>query len=278
MNRWMRIAMAGLLAVCWVGTSVAATLKIGIDGTVREYASAALLADPRARDVQVPADVAYKRPMGFRAIPARALLEGVPAGATLRFTATDGFAAEMPAALLLSGEAEALLAVEPVGSPWPPLARGKPSAGPFYLVWLKPEAGHIGPEQWPYQIARIDVLSGLAERFPALLPAAGASAQVQAGFATFQKNCMACHRLNGAGDAQMGPDLNIPLSPLEYLGEAHLRTLVRNPQNLRRWPQARMPGFAPEVLPDAELDALLAYLRHMSQRKVIAMPVAADHP
>ena len=52
-----------------------------------------------------------------------------------------------------------------------------------------------------FQVVRIRYQSPLAERFPALLPAADASAEVRAGFAVFQKNCLACHRLNGAGDA-----------------------------------------------------------------------------
>ncbi|VXC66123.1 Cytochrome c, mono-and diheme variants (fragment) [Pseudomonas sp. 8Z] len=58
---------------------------------------------------------------------------------------------------------------------------------------------------------------------------------------------MVCHRLNGAGDAELGPDLNIPHSPTEYFGGDFLRQYIRAPQSLRRWPQARMPGFSEKV-------------------------------
>jgi mono/diheme cytochrome c family protein len=42
---------------------------------------------------------------------------------------------------------------------------------------------------------------------------------------------------------------------------------VRNPQDMRHWPQARMPGFNRETLSDADLDNLVAYLKHMATRK-----------
>lgn len=83
----------------------------------------------------------------------------------------------------------------------------------------------------------------------------------------FQKNCLACHRLNAAGDAQFGPDLNLPHNPTEYFQADYLRRYIRDPQSLRQWPQAKMPGFTETVINDSELDALLAYLRHMVTRK-----------
>ncbi|MNJ74677.1 Cytochrome c [compost metagenome] len=83
----------------------------------------------------------------------------------------------------------------------------------------------------------------------------------------FQQNCLACHRLNGAGDAQVGPDLNVPHNPTEYFRPEYLRQLIRDPQSLRQWPQAKMPGFAESVLSEQELDALLAYLGHMAGRR-----------
>lgn len=65
----------------------------------------------------------------------------------------------------------------------------------------------------------------------------------------------------------MGPDLNVPYNPIEYFQPVYLRKLIRDPQSLRRWPQAKMPGFAESVLSEQELDALLAYLGHMAARK-----------
>ena len=152
-------------------------------------------------------------------------------------------------------------------TPLAPLAKDKPSAGPFYLVWTDPAASQIGPEQWPFQVARIRQLAAVEQRFPALLPAADASAEVRAGFALYQKNCMACHRLNGAGDSEFGPDLNIPHNPTEYFTGDFLRQYIRDPQSLRRWPQGRMPGFSEQVLNTMELEQLVGYLQHMAQRK-----------
>ncbi|MFG0532680.1 c-type cytochrome [Pseudomonas sp. yb_2] len=248
----------------------AAQLHLELGATPRQWSSAELLGHPEARDISIEQDVSYKRPMHYRAVPLATLLEGVSARDHLQAVALDGFAAEMPAAALLQpGPARAWLAVEDPGKPWPPLGQGKPSAGPFYLVWTAPQASGIRPEQWPFQIATLRKLAPVDQRFPALLPdpKLPADSPVRQGFALFQQNCLVCHRLNGAGDGQVGPDLNVPFNPTEYFQPVYLRKLIRDPQSLRRWPQAKMPGFAESVLSDQELDALLAYLGHMATRK-----------
>ncbi|MNO73500.1 Cytochrome c [compost metagenome] len=249
----------------------AAQLHLELGGASRQWDSAALLAHPQAREIRIEQDVSYQRPMQYRAVPLATLLEGVTADDHLQAVALDGFAAEMPAApLLQSGPAQAWLAVEDPARPWPALGSGKPSAGPFYLVWSNPLASGIRPEQWPFQIVTIRRLPSVEQRFPALLPDARVAADdpIRQGFALFQQNCLACHRLNGAGDAQFGPDLNLPHNPTEYFQPAFLRQLIRNPQSLRHWPQGKMPGFSESVLNDQELDALLAYLGHMASRKI----------
>ncbi|MBC9251304.1 cytochrome C [Pseudomonas alcaligenes] len=248
--------------------SQAAELKLQLPQGNRSWSSEQLLAHHQAQSIEIKADVAYKRDMHYRAVPLAALLDGVQPGDHLQAVALDGFAAELPAAPLLASQgARAWLAVEDPAQPWPPLATGKPSAGPFYLVWQHPEAAEIGPEQWPFQVSTLRLLAPVAERFPALLPAADAGAEVQAGFAVFQKNCLACHRLNGAGDSHFGPDLNIPHNPTEYFSGDFLRQYIRDPQSLRKWPQGRMPGFSKEVLSDRELGELVGYLGHMAGRK-----------
>jgi mono/diheme cytochrome c family protein len=265
----MRLCLT-LLCLLFTLPLSAAQLTLELGAKRQQWQSAQLLAHPQARDITVEQDVAYKRAMHYRAVPLAVLLEGIGAGDHLQAVALDGFAAEMPAGpLLQEGPAQAWLAVEDPAQPWPPLAPGKPSAGPFYLVWTAPQASGIRPEQWPFQIATIRRLAAVEARFPALLPDPALPAQdpVRQGFALFQQNCLACHRLNGAGDAQFGPDLNLPHNPTEYFQPAFLRQYIRDPQSLRRWPQARMPGFSREVLSEAELDALLAYLKHMAGRK-----------
>lgn len=260
------VLLAWLLAL----PAGAAQLTIELDHASKTWQTAELLNHPAAQTVQVVDDVSYKRNMTYRAVPLAVLLPSLQPGNHVQAVALDGFAAELNAAPLLQTQgARAWLAVEDPSQPWPALAEGKPSAGPFYLVWTDPQAGHISPEQWPFQISAIKQLKTVAERFPALLPDPKLAADdpINQGFVLFQKNCMACHRLNGGGDAQVGPDLNIPYSPTEYFGGDFLKRYIRDPQSLRHWPQAKMPAFATSVLPDAELDLLVGYLKHMAGRK-----------
>lgn len=264
-----------LRRLCLLGLGVALPLHAG-DLTValgqgtKTYTTAQLLARPDARDITIPDDIAFKRAMRYRAVPLKALLEGVSPVDTLQFVASDGFAAQIPAALILHAHgSQAWLAVEDPAHPWPSLAEVKGDAGPFYVVWTNPAAMQIGPEQWPFQLASIHRQAPVSERFPAILPdpALQTGSPVLRGFAVFQRTCFACHTLNGQGDAKLGPDLNMPHSPTEYLREDLLRAYIRDPQSLRHWPQARMPGFDRKVLSDQDLDDLLAYLRHMAARK-----------
>jgi mono/diheme cytochrome c family protein len=274
-----RLWLVGLLLHAVAGAAAAEpALTVATGGRTAIYTPTGLLALPAATTVTIPADVAYKRSMTFRAIPLATLLEGAATDDNVRFVAADGFVATLPAAALLArdGGAAAYLAVEPADTPWPPLKAGQTgSAGPFYLVWLRPEKGAITPEQWPYQIVRIEAVASLVKRFPMIAPAAKLPANhpIRAGFAAFQKHCIVCHALNGGGDATVGPDLNVPYNPTEYMRPDALRRLIRDPQALRRWPAAKMPAFDGKTLPDRELAELLAYLRHMADRKV-APPVA----
>ena len=273
------LCLSGLLLGIVAASSAAeSTLTIESAGRTAIYTSSGLLALPATGTVTVPADVAYKRTMTYRAVPMAKLLDGVGAEDSVRFTASDGFVVTLPAAVLLGreGAATAYLAVEPADAPWPPLKAGAaPTAGPFYLVWTHPEKGGIAPEQWPYQIARIDAVASITKRFPMLSPSPKLPANnpIRAGFLIFQTHCLVCHTLNGGGDATLGPDLNFPYNPTEYMRPEALRRLIRDPQSLRRWPGAKMPAFDRRALSDREFGELLAYLRHMADRKV-GPPVA----
>jgi mono/diheme cytochrome c family protein len=249
----------------------AAQLDLQLGTNTRTWQTEELLKHPQVQTLTIKNDVSYKKDMTYRAVPVAALLTGVKPQDHLQAVALDGFAAELTAAPLLNTKgARAWLAIEDPMQPWPALSEGKRSAGPFYLVWTDPQAGNISPEQWPFEVASIKLMAPVAERFPALLPdpALKANDPVNQGFALFQKNCLACHRLNGAGDAQFGPDLNIPYNPTEYFGAGFLKRYIRDPQSLRQWPQAKMPGFSAEVLPDGDLQMLVGYLKHMAGRKV----------
>ncbi|TNB92306.1 cytochrome c [Pseudomonas jessenii] len=249
----------------------AAQLTLALGANSRTWQTEELLKHPQAQTLTIKNDVSYKKDMTYRAVPVAALLTGIKPADHLQAVALDGFAAELAAAPLLNSKgAQAWLAIEDPAQPWPPLSEGKHSAGPFYLVWTDPQAGNISPEQWPFQVASIKRMAPVAERFPALLPDPKLKADdpVSQGFALFQKNCLACHRLNGAGDAQFGPDLNIPYNPTEYFGADFLKRYIRDPQSLRQWPQAKMPGFSADVLPEGDLQLLIGYLQHMAGRKV----------
>ncbi|TPG05501.1 cytochrome c [Rhodanobacter glycinis] len=248
----------------------AAELTVDLGHGVITYRTEMLLQRRDVRTISVADDVAFHRTMQYRAVPLAALLKGLDASDHLQFVAGDGFAAEIPAALILNRHgSEAWLAIEDPAKPWPALSKHRDSAGPFYIVWTQPQAAQVNPEQWPYQLAAIHRLSDVAERFPAIVPdrALAADSLVQRGFVVFQRTCFACHTLNGEGDAKLGPDLNLPHNPTEYLRADLLRAFIRDPQSLRRWPQAKMQGFDAQALSDADLDAVLAYLRHMAERK-----------
>lgn len=250
----------------------AADLTIDTAHGTRTWTTAQLLARPDLQNVTIPMDVAFRRTMHYQAVPLRALLDGVQPGEPLQFVAGDGFSVVIPAAVLLNQQgARAWLAIEDPRRPWPSLPDNKGDAGPFYVVWTHPAAAGISTEQWPYQLVRIQRTQAAASRFPATAPGAAvpATSEIRRGYAVFQRTCFACHTLNGQGDAHMGPDLNIPHNPTDYLSDSLLRAFIRNPQSLRRWPEGKMSGFpTQESLSDADLDAVIAYLHYMAQHKV----------
>jgi mono/diheme cytochrome c family protein len=262
-----------LIALMAISSAHAAELTIDLGHGVKHVDTATLLARTDARDITVTDDVAYHKTKHYRAVPLGALLAGLRPDDHVQFVASDGFVAEINAATILGGTgAQPWLAIEDSQHPWPPLKPGKPSAGPFYLVWTHRDNAQISPEYWPYNIATIRRLEPPASRFPAMQPAEDLPADhpIRQGFAVFQSHCLSCHTLNGQGDARLGPDLNIPHNPTEYLSEDLLRGYIRNPQSLHLWPEAKMAGFNESALSHADLDALILYLRHMAGRKVPA--------
>ncbi|WP_322081499.1 cytochrome c [Burkholderia sp. BCC1972] len=265
-----------LLTVCLLAqrASAQSSLELDTDGTARALTRQTLLARPDAADIHVPRDIAYGRPMTFRAVPFAALLGDtpLPADGVLETRAADGFAAQLPMDLVrrhAPARAVPWLAIEDPAHPWPKLP-GKPvSAGPFYLVWLGPDAASVRGEQWPYQIVRVTIESSPLARWPSLAVDAAlpADAPARAGQRLFVTQCLACHRLDGAGSSHAGPDLNTPMNPVDYFQPAALRRYIRNPASVRDWPGRSMPAFPPDQLSDRELDQIVAYLAYMATRK-----------
>ena len=94
-----------------------------------------------------------------------------------------------------------------------------------------------------------------------------ADSPARTGQVLFAKQCMVCHRLGGAGDAKMGPDLNSPHNPTEYFQPWALKAFIRNPGSIRDWPERKMQGFQKASLSDSDLDAIIAYLTYMAGRR-----------
>ncbi|WP_419689181.1 c-type cytochrome [Burkholderia theae] len=265
-----------LLTVCLIGqrASAQSTLELETNGTARTLTRQTLLARPDATDIRVPRDIAYGRPMTFRAVPFAALLGDtpLPTNGVLETRAADGFAAQLPMDLVrhrAPAGAVAWLAIEDPAHPWPKLPGKQVSAGPFYLVWLGPDASSVRGEQWPYQIVRVTIESSPVTRWPSLAvdSALPENDPARAGQHLFVTQCLACHRLDGAGSSHAGPDLNTPMNPVDYFQPAALRRYIRNPASVRDWPGRSMPAFPPDQLSDRELDQIVAYLAYVARRK-----------
>src|SRR5438477_1790929 len=89
----------------------------------------------------------------------------------LEATATDGFAAQIPLALIeasKSGGSVAWIAVEDPNHPWPKLPGKDAGAGPFYLIWQYPERSQVVNEQWPYMLEKLVAVQSPELRWPQL--------------------------------------------------------------------------------------------------------------
>jgi mono/diheme cytochrome c family protein len=277
--RWAR-RVAGLFVIAMMlspgppNAAANAVLTVIIGDETRTFSRDALLARPDLTDVDIPADIAYGKPMRFRAVPLAALLAPfrAPEGSVIESVAVDGFAAHLPLDLVMNTDPAkpiAWLEIEPPGAPWPPLP-GKPSsAGPFYVVWTGPIANIISSEQWPYQLARLESQLSPLARWPQLAvdPALPAAHDARAGQTLFITQCLPCHMLDGAGSSDVGPDLNRPMNPTAYITHAGLHALIRDPKAVRSWPGQIMPGFAEDQMSDRDIDAVIAYLAHQADRK-----------
>jgi mono/diheme cytochrome c family protein len=248
-------------------------LTLSFGGELRHITAAELLARPDAASLTVPDDVSYHRAMTYRAVPLLGLIGDTPGldFDTIEARASDGFVSQVPASLVMkgaSGGAVAWVAVEDPGAPWPNLPGQQKSGGPFYLVWEHTERSGVGSEQWPFALASLTGVEDPVRRWPQLAvdPALPNDAAERRGQAAFIKNCMPCHRMKGAGQGEMGPDLGQPMNVTTYMTTSGIRAVIRDPKAVRTWPKQQMIGFDAASLPDADLDALIAFLAHMATR------------
>ena len=133
---------------------------------------------------------------------------------------------------------------------------------PFYVIWKGAGERDVVRYPWPYQLAEIAVVR-VEDRFPhAVPPGAPPGSAAARGFAVFRRSCLQCHAINGDG-GRVGPELNVPQSIVEYRPEAQLRAFIRDPAYASATRRCRRTRTSR----DADLDALLAYFRHMSQHR-----------
>ncbi len=272
MFRLLMLLMAWGLGVA-PASAAERVLTLSFGGELRRFTAAELLARPDAASLTVPDDVSYRRAMTYRAVPLLGLIgEASNIGSdTIEARASDGFVSQIPASLVAkgaSGGAVAWVAVEDPGAPWPNLPGQDVSGGPFYLVWEHPERSGVGSEQWPFALAGLTGVEDPLRRWPQLAvdPGLADDAAERRGQAAFIKNCMPCHRMKGAGQGELGPDLGQPMNVTTYMTPSGIRALIRDPKAVRTWPQQQMVGFDAKALPDAEVDALIAFLAHMAKR------------
>jgi mono/diheme cytochrome c family protein len=223
-------------------------------------------------EATVALDPAYHAAMRYRGWRLKDVLALMPELAgldaskhELRMVALDGYTVTAPLAGLLEGQGVIAFedAARPGGQPWATFMQGKReiTPAPLYLVWDNTPYGPKFP--WPYQLARVAILSTEAAYGRAYPTHALEDAEVMAGFALYKQRCMSCHSINLSGGV-VGPELNVPRNVTEYWTEANIRALVHNPRSFRA--RSVMPGF-PD-LTDADLDVILRYLRAMAGAKL----------
>ena len=243
------------------------------DGTTK-FTAAQLLARKDRASVAIAADVSYKRPMTYAAaVPALSLLpeSSFKDNDTVEARATDGFASQIPLKLFkeaAAGGSIPWIAIEDPKTPWPKVPGKSFSAGPFYLVWQHPKRSNVSTEYWPYALSALKLVESPTKRWPqmAIADDVPKDAPLRRGLEHFTRICMSCHKIDGAGQADMGPDLARPMSPTEYMSPEALRKLIRDPASVRTWPDQKMPGYGPEILSDSALEDLIVYLSYIAER------------
>lgn len=215
--------------------------------------------------------------MTFRAFPLSAVLDDAY-GPTWRnreaivFGCLDGYEPTIPVRRIL--EHSAFLAVERPDEPAFTITEVQNGTertvqlGPFYIIWENLRDAQIRAEDdygWPYQVTRLDLVS-FRSRFGEMVPKADASEDTWSGFEAFVIHCSRCHAINGHGGS-VGPELNYPANPTEYMKPDWLRKWIDDPTNVRLAPQ--MPPLNPS-LPKRQdvIEAVVAYLETIASHKV----------
>ena len=257
------------LGVVWAQTEPG--LRVGS----KTYSASDLLKRPDIEDITVNSDPAYNgHEMHYKALKAATLFAGANIGAddVIQFRCLDGFAAPISKDRILGtgpGQSTAYIAIEDPRSKWPamPSKNHSGTAGPFYLVWLKPDLSGILQEEWPFKVVAFEVKGRLLDLYPKVFPKNQKDARVARGLKLFQRSCFPCHTMNKEGASQVGPDLNLPMNPTDYFKEGVLPLYIRDPKSVQSWEGSKMPSFGPETLSDEDIADVIAYLKEMALEK-----------
>ncbi len=244
-----------------------ASLGFAVQGAAPQRLALGELAEAAPPEVVSTEDPYYGRTKRFRALPLAPALErgfGRSRDALSRETfllrARDGYSVPIAGARLFEGGA--YLAVDDVDVPgFAPIGPQQVSPAPVYMFWAG--AGQSDPEVHPrpWQLDVVEI-ADFDAAFPHVRPEGEpVDGPAFRGLAIFRASCIRCHAINREG-GRVGPELNVPRNVLEYRPEEQVRAFIRDPGTFR---YSSMPPH--RELSDADLDALIAYLRAMGARK-----------
>lgn len=144
---------------------------------------------------------------------------------------------------------------------WSPIPSGKTMANPAPFMVISANTSDSKIFSWSFQMNRIEVVS-FAKKFPRTLPAGVRDdSAVVKGFSIFRGQCLKCHSVN-LQEGEIGPELNVPKSIIEYRSPRFLRQWLHDPSQFRA--RARMPSTN---LTAKEINEVIAYLRYMAHHK-----------
>lgn len=255
-----------------------ASLTFAIGGKTVRSLSQRELVEAAGTTTFTAYDPYYSKPKTYRALPLAKVLALGFDGQDLELRrehfvlrAKDGYTVPIEGKRLLEDGAH--IAIDDVDTPdgWQPIGPQQVSPAPFYLVWERDDQRDLSTHPRPWQLATIEI-SKFEASFPNTVPTGEPeTSPAWAGFTLFREQCIRCHAINQEG-GNVGPELNVPQSIVEYRPIEQVRAYIKNPRTFR---YGNMP--ANPHLDEDDLDSLIAYFQAMKGRKQDPSPPPSDH-